>query len=827
MNGASKILTVSYGTFSCTLEGFQDPFNTMKAIAEYFRDLAAEDRYFGAEPPQPDAAMLHKIAEREIHRRVEAKIQENGVILRTGDAMSEPWATPNPPPALAPQTEQVPEASLAAATIPPEAARAAPSLPVDVSPSDSVAAKLQRIRAANATNAAPEALTPTRRTAEAAPEPVPEPILAQPFVSPADPYSEDEHAEAGNNDDVTELLSSLGELATPDASISSEMPEDLPEDDHEADFSEAADFLPEDLPEDAQEQLTSETVTADPFAELQDEPDDEELAELARLDAPANLDAGSATDLPTLSADDDTNIAARHLAEAQDDWDLDEDADDLDELATPAPVKADQPVDDLNETTDLADRPLRAAAVQEDPSYSDMDNEDEDAFLSNLQSQLDEGMASQSVAGAPLDATEPDNSFTAWGDEDLDEDQDGDAAEATEAPSEVPQDEVFAEAPEAADAADAVTEAAPEILARAQRARARVIKIRRAQPEQGIVQPAEPDLAPEAPMSKAVLDEAPIETPEPAPELDPAPAGALSPEDEDALMRELAELQDDEPVAMADTTDVPVSTVRPVRPQRPVGGRGTTDVRQGLSAQNGDEAVSRLIAQTNSQMEGPESRRRLSAIAHLKAAVVATVAERRVGGDQGPTEKDRIDPYRNDLSRIVRPTPARPATTERPSPLVLVSEQRIDRRVSDPAPVASGPAGPVSPVRPRRIAATPAAITTAQELDDDEDDLSDDGNIFVDAGGFADFADRIGAHSLADLLEAAAAYTATVEGRPHFSRPQILRQVATLEPEASREDGMRGFGTLLRAGTIERVKRGQYVLSEQSRFLAEAKKIVG
>ena len=94
------------------------------------------------------------------------------------------------------------------------------------------------------------------------------------------------------------------------------------------------------------------------------------------------------------------------------------------------------------------------------------------------------------------------------------------------------------------------------------------------------------------------------------------------------------------------------------------------------------------------------------------------------------------------------------------------------------------------------------------------------------AKSFAEFAERMGATGLSDLLEVAAAYTATVEGLPHFSRPQILLKVAHVTDDASysREDGLRTFGMLLRDGKIEKLRRGQFKITEASKYMSEARR---
>jgi hypothetical protein len=751
MNGASKILTVSYGTFSCTLEGFDDPFNTMKAIAEYFRDLAAEDRYFGAEPPTPDAAMLHKIAEREIQRRVEAKIDGNGVILRAEEGVTPRVSFPSRP---APAPEPPPAPTLASM------AEAAPAV-------ESAAARLSRLRAtqtlvAPAPYAAPYLPDPY---AEFEAEPAAASSLAAQFapdrVASPDRPASDKPVKAKDEKKARKAKKLKAEAKAKAAPVAVVQPESapvgtapgvtpprtpLPADEPQPIAAEAhrahatAADLPAPqsahpspaLPEAAPHLDSLAAAIRDTLAGLMDA-DDQLTADMADADsadrAPAMETAAEA------SALDNSALAD---IEAQDHH-----ADALPETSA-APEAEDTPL------TMLADLPPAGPALAE-PAPEDP--APQDPALAEIAP-----AAPDQPAAVPADAD-----LTVLPPDALASYPDTPNAPLSHLASEAAQDQAE---PEVALQPGSSTQIVAEKI---QRARARVIKIRRLD--------ADPQPAPEAQSEAA-----------------PVPSPVLTPEAEADLQHELAALE-------AELGSPAPTELRPAEPHHLT------------SAETDEASVNRLMAKTNTELEVPETKRRRSAIAHLKAAVLATVAERRANPNAGAPDSQRMDPYRQDLNQVMRPS-------DRPAPLVLVSSQRIDRK---PAPTA------IQPVRPRRVMpARPPALSS-----ETDDDAPADGveNIFTDPTrqSFSEFAEGLGAHTMHDLIEAAGAYCTLILGRESFTRPQLFQQISTVtdQAEISREEGLRGFGRLLRDGRLTKTARGEYAMADSSPILNEARRRAG
>lgn len=829
MIGANKILTVSYGTFSCTLEGFDEPFNTMKAIAEYFRDLAAEDRYFGAEPPQPDAAMLHRIAEREIQRRVEARVEENNLILKAdGEAAPAPVMAPAvaaaAPAVAAPAVEMA--AAVAPAATPRPAAEPVAAEPVAAAPVES-AAPAPAAEAVVAESAPPEDMVPEAqaavaadfaREAEPAPKPEPEPEPEMPRLAPAMPEGvaaklarlrRAVSQSAGGNVVSLSVLPPVAPALSGDMDFIEDEPADVPG------MEAASGLMAGGAPEETMAEVGME-VAEDSFEEV----DAPELAgDLAGDFAP---EAAAGEGAPDDMAEPESEAAAV-VAEAVDEEEGAED----DMLARLAEAGTDEP-----------------DAVAE----VETEAEDESEILGTLIATLAGGAADGDEIGDEIDtavAEAPEADPFEMDGADAEDDEIYDLAETPESPAPARDD--------LGDLNDGLPEALAEDLARDELA----------VEELAVEDLSEDNLSDEDMADLAALDDAAPEaevTPQetgdfgvdlvetaaaaPAVEAEPEPEadGALAEKVQRARARVIK-------IRRADAT-LPPPAAAPAAEDLP---RADAEPAPGdaLAAGSGEDDVERLSKRADDEMAGPENQRRLAAIKHLKAAVAATVAERRAGVT-APSDEDRADPYRADLARVVRPVrpraaesgsalarpaaPAAPAATEaRPAPLVLVSAQRIDR-----------PATPVMPVRPRRVGGggaaaaaavgmtlvknTAAPVADASDWDEDEEDSApESGNIFADARDFGEFAEALGATGLPALLEAAAAYATLVEKREHFTRPLLMRRLTSDEIGAkiTREEGLRSFGTLLREGRIEKVRRGQYALPEDSALLAEARRISG
>jgi hypothetical protein len=750
MIGANKILTVSYGTFSCTLEGFDEPFTTMKAIAEYFRDLAAEDRYFGAEPPTPDAEMLHKIAEREIQRRVEAKISENAVVLRqtgapTADAVASAEAAPAIIAPAAPTAElpRVPAAERA------DAVANAPAAVAD----DSISDKLRRIRAAVA-------------HAQTLSEPV--------GLAPA----------AGDSAFYEDLSETTAGLAPQTEEYAEPMDDD---------FGFTLDLDPQDL----SDVLSLNAPDTDP-AERADEaaitPGQEPEAVEADQDAVETAIFADET-----SGQESTGIAGAEAAES-------ETAFEAAALPDAAAIEA-----EAEAVLPGAVQEALATEAQDSPDTADavvsgaVENAAVDVTLPQEPSDEDGTSATEADVWEAIEKTGPQHlrhqpiehqAEDSVSDDDIWNALDTVAAHADE-------DELVATDSAEEDLQEVGEEDEPmsplaSLLART-----------RAHVEGGRSDAWSVDL-PQTAMTEAVEEDRDASTEETE-----AEASATDTPEDDGLLADIEAAIgaiDEQEAAYSQSVDL-AETDRS-------GVAGKTILAE--DAEEGED-FERLMEEANTKLEGAESRRRFSAISHLKAAVAATVADRILKPKDAPAEalsptEPEIDRYRDDLSRAVRPrrpdteaerVTARPATPMRPAPLVLVSEQRVDRENLEPAAV----------VRPRRVATT--------LIVGEDDDLNDAEPLSPeDAKSFTEFAERLGARSLAELLEVAAVYTATVEGKNSFSRPHLLRRVnaATGVEDFSREDYLRSFGSLLRQGRIQKIEPGRFSVTDVSPFMSEMRR---
>ncbi len=808
MMNNNKILTVSYGTFSCTLEGFDDSFGTMKAIAEYFRDLAADDRYFGAEPPQPDAEMLARIAQREVSRRVEAREHEGRIVLSAHEAETPAAKAPTAPAAeveapVATAAESTPAADAPVAT--------APVPPVAAAPSE----EAHDIEAPQAPAAEPTEAAHVSETAQVDPGYVPG---AQPPMTegPAAPTMDEAHASAAPQEDAAT------EHAAPSVAERADVP-------------------------DGAEAFFAEAKAADHAAELA-----EETAEAAPALAPRPATIPHADSIAAKLERIRAVVSRHEEIEIEATYEEDEDADvflsgtQQDDIAD-APVPAsssDVRARALQDIEGALDADTGRDAKDDDTSGPDTGMvSDDDDDLSAIMSRLNAAPAATSVevveetiveltedtgeteSEAPKESAG--QGFAAY-DQDDDDDVTGenlfDEADTADADPAEEESHVQAQATEAEDEDEDEDADAPA------RPRARVIKVKRLELDdaiaKGLLEPQDEDESTaEAAQGEDHAEDMAEDVAVQAEDEDDS-GSSLSAQDEAELQKELdaleAELATDAAQAedatdddQADEAGLDEEDEDSAAQDAVAAGDAEEDAETRRAARDAlpdldagqDRDVSRLMQEADSQMGEQESSERRSAFAHLRAAVAAKKADQALGGDEddGTPQED----YRSDLAEVVkprRPVPVGGSRTPRPSdarpaPLKLVAEQRIDVEAVKPS----------GPVRPRRVA-------TAAEHDVTEDD----------GGSFAEFAEEVGATHLPDLLEAAAAYMAFVEGRTQFSRPQLMTKVRQVEQDSfSREDGLRSFGQLLRAGKIEKIKGGRFTVSERIGFKPDDHRAAG
>ncbi|MGB3555143.1 MAG: hypothetical protein WBA25_10950 [Jannaschia sp.] len=90
MTAVGKKITVSYGTFSCTLEGYDDPMPALAEVVAYFRGIEAEDRRFGTAPAEVEEEMPRRIGETRMPDPDESGTPTTLVLRAVEEVLPEP-----------------------------------------------------------------------------------------------------------------------------------------------------------------------------------------------------------------------------------------------------------------------------------------------------------------------------------------------------------------------------------------------------------------------------------------------------------------------------------------------------------------------------------------------------------------------------------------------------------------------------------------------------------------------------------------------------------------------------------------------------------------